>query len=285
MESELTLKVEIRCPACNKRGVIKVSDNLVNKSERGITAVNVAENLVCQHSFVAYIDKNLEVREFFICDFKLILPKINIEKEKKEIIPKDFDIDILNYNMIPSLMVYVLKGIIYGKKVVIISELGTIYKHFVNFLNYLMKDTFKSEIMFLSESEYKDRKKEYKDYIVLQNKDIINGKDKIFNPKNTKIENTIIGNFFGDSDPELALIKFKNEILKLYKLSQDLLIFNNTLKENEEFISKKALDYLNEKHNNKIPYSYLVLLLEIIENYFKVKLKKATKTGDLLGYI
>ncbi|HEY0087334.1 MAG TPA: hypothetical protein VGB37_00730, partial [Candidatus Lokiarchaeia archaeon] len=105
VESELTVKVEIRCPACNKRGVIKVSDNLVNKSARGITAINVAENLVCEHSFVAYIDKNMEVRDCFVCDFKLILPKIEIEKEKKEIIPKDFDIDILKYNLIPSLMV------------------------------------------------------------------------------------------------------------------------------------------------------------------------------------
>ncbi|HEY0087519.1 MAG TPA: hypothetical protein VGB37_01675 [Candidatus Lokiarchaeia archaeon] len=263
VESDLTVKVEIRCPACNKRGVIKVSDNLVNKNERGITAVNVAEDLVCEHSFVAYIDKNLEVRDCFICDFRLVLPKIGLGEEKKEIIPKDFDIDILKFNIIPSLMVYILKGIIYGKKIVIISELGSLYKHFINFFNYLMKDTFKSEIGFLSESEYRDEKKEYKDHIVLQNKDIINGKDKIFNPKNTKIESSIIQNFFGDSDPELALIKFKNEILKLFKISQDLLIFNNNLKEDEEFFSKKALDFSTKniivKFQTVILFYYLKL--------------------------
>ena len=88
----------------------------------------------------AYIDKNLKVRDCFICDFNFELPKIDIEQKKKAIIPRDFDTDIVKYNMIPSFMVYVFKGVLCGKKVVLISEMGDLNNHFINFFKYLMNN-------------------------------------------------------------------------------------------------------------------------------------------------
>ena len=46
MSSDLTVKIEIHCPACNKKGMVEVGENIINKSKRGITAVNVANYLV-----------------------------------------------------------------------------------------------------------------------------------------------------------------------------------------------------------------------------------------------
>lgn len=66
-DSELVIK--IRCPVCNKRGDLKIKENVIAKSERGIT-VNVANYLICQHSFLVYIDKDLKVKDSFICDFE-----------------------------------------------------------------------------------------------------------------------------------------------------------------------------------------------------------------------
>ena len=148
-----------------------------------------------------------------------------------------------------------------------------------------MTDTFKSEFLVLSQVDFKKHKKEYKDQIVFQGNQIISSKDKTFNPKNIKIESSIIQNFFAERDSDLALFKFKTEILKLYRLSQDLIDFNNNLKEKEEFNSKKATDYIYQTHYTRIPYNYLSLIIDIIENYFKVQLKKSTDTADLLGYL
>ena len=285
MLTESTVKIEIRCPACNKKGSVEVGENIINKSKRGITAINVANYLVCDHAFIAYIDKNLMVRDCFVCDFNVELPKIEIEQKKKAMIPHDFDTDIVKYNMVPSFMVYIFKGILYGKKIVLISELGELNHHFINFFKYLMTDTFKSEFLVLSQADFKKHKKEYKDHIVFQGNQIVSGKDKIFNPKDIKIESSIIQNFFAEHDSELALFTFKNEILKIYRLSQDLIAFNNDLKEKEEFNSKKATDYIYQTHHTRIPYNYLSLVIDVIEKYFKVKLKKSTDTADLLGYL
>jgi hypothetical protein len=285
MKNELKVEIDIYCPACKKKGVIKVQENLINKSVRGITAINVAEYLVCDHSFVAYIDNTLSVRDCFLYDFSFDLPRIEMEHKEKEIIPQNFDIEIVKYNIIPSLMVYIIKGILYGQKIVVIFETDKPANDFINFFKFLMKDTFKSDILFLSTSEYKKNKNKYKNHVVFQGKKAISKKDKSFDLKNVRIESSIIQNFFGDRESKAALIKFKNEFRKLYNLCQDLITFNNNLTDKEEFISKNALDYIYQNYQTRIPHNYLTLLTEIIENYFKVKLKKSTDTADLLGYL
>ena len=53
------VKIEIRCPKCSKRNKIEVSEEEVKNTTRGLYAVNVSEGIICEHSFVAYLDKNL----------------------------------------------------------------------------------------------------------------------------------------------------------------------------------------------------------------------------------
>ena len=69
-------KLEVRCPSCSNRGYIEISEEEVEKATRGVYAVNISEGITCEHSFVAYIDKNLSVRDTFIADFQLELPEI-----------------------------------------------------------------------------------------------------------------------------------------------------------------------------------------------------------------
>ncbi|MHA1487210.1 MAG: hypothetical protein ACTSSC_08555, partial [Promethearchaeota archaeon] len=59
-------KLEVRCPSCSSRGYIEISEEEVEKAARGVFAVNISEGIVCDHSFVAYIDKNLSVRDTFM---------------------------------------------------------------------------------------------------------------------------------------------------------------------------------------------------------------------------
>jgi len=41
--------IQIRCPICNKINIIKIKDDLIDRSESGITAVNVMPKLVNIH--------------------------------------------------------------------------------------------------------------------------------------------------------------------------------------------------------------------------------------------
>ena len=76
-------KLEVRCPSCSNIGYIEISEEEVEKAARGIFAVNISEGIACEHSFVAYIDKNLSVRDTFIADFQLELPEISSPRAKE----------------------------------------------------------------------------------------------------------------------------------------------------------------------------------------------------------
>ena len=127
---DLTVEVEMSCPECNKRRLVKIEKNLVSKSTSGITAVDVGGSLVCDHSFVAYIDRNLIVRDTFICDFKIQLPQIESELKDDSEVEVDFDLDIIKFNIMPSLLVNVIKGVLEKKEIVILSEKEYLHKQY-----------------------------------------------------------------------------------------------------------------------------------------------------------
>ncbi|MBD3341924.1 MAG: hypothetical protein GF353_22670, partial [Candidatus Lokiarchaeota archaeon] len=76
-------RVKIHCPVCNTSGKIQVDESLLENNQKGITAVNIEESIICSHSFVTYIDKNYNVRDSFVSDFKIDLPDIKIQKERR----------------------------------------------------------------------------------------------------------------------------------------------------------------------------------------------------------
>ena len=185
--------------------------------------------------------------------------------------------------MIPSLMANIFIGIYFGRKMVVINDLDFLNESFFKFFNYILQDSFEYDISFLSAAQYKKKQQQYKNYLVLKGNEVVYDKKNMIENRKTKIENTIIQRFFSEYESQSGLILFKNEITKLFLLSQDLININENLNENEDFTSKKAIMHINKKYNSKISYPYVNLLMNIVENYFKVKLKKASDSGDLLG--
>ncbi|MFX0030738.1 MAG: hypothetical protein ACFE8B_16110, partial [Candidatus Hermodarchaeota archaeon] len=64
-------KIEVRCPICSKWDHIEVSDDATKDLEKGLLAVNINSGMICNHSFVAYVDKNFIVRDCLIADFEI----------------------------------------------------------------------------------------------------------------------------------------------------------------------------------------------------------------------
>ena len=111
--------IEIHCPICSKKGIVEVEENLIRNSERGVSAINVAENLICSHSFVAYIDKNLSVRDSFITDFKIETPDVELEHKliEAEIPSLDvIDVYLITININALWLTFILHGVFYKKK-------------------------------------------------------------------------------------------------------------------------------------------------------------------------
>ncbi|MFX1399304.1 MAG: hypothetical protein ACFFAS_19945 [Promethearchaeota archaeon] len=283
--NNLKLKVEIHCPICSKIGFIHVENDFVYQVERGVTAANIAKGLVCDHSFVVYIDRNFVVRDSYICDFKVELPEIDMNIKEIDNDSLDFDIDIIKLNLPPSSLVNIIRGTFYGKVMVILTELDHLKSHIQNFFKYITQDAFIAQISLITRKYYKENKKNYKHNYVLDGSKVINDRERFFHYKKLKVEQQIVTKFFQEYDGISSLILLKNEILKTYQLCEEIVEFNETLDDKEQFVSKKVIEHLNSRFKTSIPLPYLEFLVGIVEGYFGLDFKKPTKVADFLEFL
>ena len=263
------MKIEVRCPACSKRGTIEISEEDVKKAAKGLFAVNI-DKIFCSHSFIAYVDKNLSIRDCYIADFQIELPEALPDK-KTETVPteiEEFDIALVKINLLPTLLVNTIRAIVTGKKIVILSIKPFINKHIENFLKYITANSFKNEISIISIEDYKKEKKYYKEHIVLQANQIIKDETNIINPKKMEIERAIVQDFFDTYNLKASLFSLKNELLNLHEYSRYLIDLLDNYKGLNKVGKKELIKQLNKRWNIKLTGNYLELLLNILTNYF-----------------
>lgn len=266
--------IEITCPLCGKKGKIDISKDLIKNTARGLLSVNIANNIICSHSFIAYIDKNLNVRDYFYADFSISLPEISlIDKIEEKIGPsKDiFDIGVIKLNISAFILSCIIKSIFLKQKIVLISNEQFLNEHLKKFFQYITQNSFEVDLSFITRDEYNNNKKYYKDALVFDYNNILRDKNKLINPKKLIIEKKIIEQFFNETQLESSYIVLKNEILKVYTLSK--LIIEQIEKEREKGNSPNILTIQNELENTyktKIDGIYLNFLIETIINYFEV---------------
>ena len=271
------VSVEVRCPACNKSGQIKVDKNIFDLNLRGITAVNVSKGFICKHSFVIYIDTNLAMRDAFVCDFKIESPDFDLSKDvPKSVTERTYDLDLVKINLTPSLLANTLTGIYHKKKILMLSDQEFLNIAFFQFFKSIIYDTFDLNLNIISKNDYKANKKEYKDFLILSGKEVINDKNKIINPKKMLMVNMITQKFYADRDSESSLIIIKNENQKTFILAKAI---TNFFKEDSGDLDIKNLKkYLNTNIQNiEISPYYMSFLFDIVENYFEIKVPYSMK--------
>ncbi len=267
-------KVRIDCPSCKKFSKIEVSFDAIKDARRGVLAVNISADIICQHSFIAYIDKELNVRDYFISDFKIELPEISsIEKVRREKVPKRavVDIDLIKLNIPAMQLTYILKSIFSKQKIVIVLDYEFLYDHILNFFKYITQGSFETDILIRTNEIYKKEKKKYKKSMVFQSYKILNNVKKTINPKNLAIEKQIVNRFFTQHESEYSYILLKNEIQKAYELSKKIVEFIKDCKEKNENVNILKIRLQVEKiYLIKISRLYLIFLINIAKNYYKV---------------
>ena len=181
-------------------------------------------------------------------------------------------------------MVNVIKTILLGKRMVILSNQEFLYNHLINFFKSIMENTFKFDLTIISEIEYKKKKNEYKEHIVFKNREIVRDKEKSINPKKLEFEKAMVQKFINEYDLMAGVIILRNEIKKSYEFSKAIaeLIQN---KEVKAITSKLLIDHILEKHGERIQKPYLSFLIDIVQNYFKVEVPKISGVTDLLGFL
>ena len=276
-------KLQIHCPSCSKNNFIEVSDDEIKKTSRGLFAVNITEGIVCEHSFVAYIDKNFVVRDTFKADFQIELP--NAISEDITEVEKDFsdlfEIDLIKLNLTASLLGYVLRAMIYNKKIVIISDQTYMFNQISAFFDYITQNTFNVDLNVVTEEDYNSTG--FDEYFAFKGREVINDFNSKIKATKLHVEKTIIQKFLSEYDPLTSLIILKNEIQKSFELSKTIIDVITNLKKNEKLYSKKMISELKKKHDVKISKPYLDYLYEIVENYFEVEVPRSSDISNFLS--
>ena len=263
-------KIEIRCPTCGKKGQIDLSEDFIEKISRGIIAINLGEKQICPHSFVAYIDKNLHVRDYFVTDFQIELPEMETEKLKEREVPDSdvVDVDLIKMDVTALSLTYILHCALINKKMLLLIDEKFLHSHLMNLFNFIFKNSYEIDISIEESKKYGENKKLYKDSVVLSKNKIIQDKTKVIKPKKIKIERVIVKNFLAESEAKLSLLFLRNEIRKTFKISEEIINLIKIYEEQEKLGKKKLMDILMKKTNIKITFDYLNFILDIIENHF-----------------
>ena len=277
-------KLEVRCPSCSGRGYIEVSEEDVEKAARGVFAVNVMEGVACEHSFVAYIDKNLAVRDTFIADFQLELPDIVPEEAVTPDVNEQLDsidVGLIKLNLTASLLTHVIRAILYKKKIYLLFDQSYMVEEVYKFIEYITLNSFESEILVISGEQYD--MKNFKDAIILQGNTIIKDSDNILNPKTLGIERSLVRKFLAEYEPKPSLIYLQNGLQKAYDLSRTIVDLVKVLKKKDKLYSKDVIEAIATHHYVNIQLPYLDFLYDIVENYFDVKVPKSSNISDFLS--
>ena len=279
-------QLEIRCPVCSKWENIEILDDATKNVKKGLLAVNIAPGMICDHTFIAYVDKNLTVRDYFIADFKIEAPEADISKKDEKNAFLDagsLNFDLIKLNIPEKLMVSIFRGIFLGRKIILISKDQFIHDQIINFFGYAMQDLFDVNIIFMSEAIYLKTKNVYDEYLVFKKSIIIHDKNKVIDSKKLSVEKRIVQKFLAEYDLATGLIILKNEIQRVFEFSKQLAEYIKC-SQNEKLTSKILMDHIYEKQNERIQKNYLAFLLDIVNNNFKVEMSKKVGVTNFLSY-
>jgi len=262
----------INCPTCKTKGKIDVHKEQLKDVTRGLLAINIARNIVCEHTFIAYIDKNLNVRDYFVADFQIELPEIaSIRKVQHNILQNKeiVDIDLIKLNLPALTLTYILKAILSKLNIILISEQEFLYTHLINFFKYITSDAFELNLLIMSSKDFSKKKKNYRNFVVFKDLKVIQNPKNILNLKKLNVEKYIINRFLIEKDLGFSYIYLRNEIFKAYELSNSIIKFRQLDDEVKRFTIKK---FLEKEYSVKIGVSYLNFLINILDTYFNIKI-------------
>ena len=274
--------VRIVCPSCKKQGNIDVSLDVLKGATKGLLAINISPDIICPHSFVAYVDKNLKIRDYFMADFKIQLPEISsIEKVSVASEPqkKIIDVDLIRFNISAIQLTYILKSIFSKQKIVIILDHEFLFEHLYKFFKYITKGSFETDISITTKEMYNNEKKKYKDSIVLEGYNMLNNPKKIIDIKDLAIEKQLVSRFLTEKELNYSYIILKNEIQKIAELSKKVMeIIKVHNEKNENINILKIHSQLEDFYKTKINMGYFKYLLNNVGNYYGIKIPTFTES-------
>lgn len=271
----------IACPICKKQKRIPISSQIFENIKNPLATLRLEKNMVCEHEFIVYIDRNLNVRGELASDF-IISPVIQTEKTKPEKIELEkIEPDIIKFNLYQSTLCYLLGGLLSGGKMVyLIEEENEFLKpSFNNFIKYLFSNSFeiKDRCCIETIKNYKSEKKKFKDFIILKNVEIIQDKKKVIKSLDLRVERGMTKNFFENMSHLESMIYLHKEIQTAFILTNSVLELFKNDKEIKDINMNKIIEYLEKSHDIKVDIKYGEFLIHIVKDFYQKKIPNLYK--------
>ncbi len=268
-EIEVWGDVNIICPNCKTKKTINVPKRLLVESD-SLYRPLIPSGRVCEHGFIAFIDKNFKVRGYqkidgSIDEFAGIVKNIEIKA-------KDIDIFGIKMNIRPEMIINSILSTFNKRKVLFLIENDT--KYLVNnldeFFNFIFGGSFISDILIETKEHYKKNKSKYEEYVVLAKNKVLGRYRKAYNIIDTN--NEIVKDFYRNADSTSSLRNLREKLREVYALSYKLKEYYKKQGESNPLHPKKVIRFLEDTHFLKIKKSYFQFLISIVKTYFDVEI-------------
>ncbi len=89
-------RILVVCPVCSKSGRVPVPTEVIAKKDSGATSVYIPREMICQHEFYAYVDKNFKVRDYLVLEYSLKAEALKIKSKLNFLLKKQ---DTFNFSL------------------------------------------------------------------------------------------------------------------------------------------------------------------------------------------
>lgn len=187
----------------------------------------------------------------------------------------EFDVELVRFNLSPTLLANILRGIFSKKPILVLIEQEFVYKHLLNFFNFIFEDTFQFNISFIPEKAYRKTEQKYSNSLVLKGDHSIKDEHKFLSKKKLKIEKEIVQKFYSEIEPKFSLIVLKNEIIKAFILANKMKLI---VEKSEKLSSKEIANFLKENFPFDVNFTYIKFLTDIMQDFFEVEVPEIYNT-------
>lgn len=274
--------VFVHCPKCHKSGNIEVPVEKIMSKKSGLTLI-VVNKLICEHAFLAYIDRNFTMREseelYYVQSPKLI----DESKEVQEVVFDENELDIIKLNLYSLPFSYILKCFFNKKKILVVvnDKQDFLVPIYDKLFNYLFSNTFDIQYQILPIQEYSDKKNSLDVPIIIKSVDILKDEENFLSENEFGVERGFINKFYSEEYGPATLKTLKMQINNAYNLALKTKDFiQNTKRPNINGIIK----YLKKEFGIKVNVTYAEFLLDILQNYFKIQTKAIYKNIEFLKF-
>ncbi|MCP4760511.1 MAG: hypothetical protein GY870_01940 [archaeon] len=282
------ITIRVPCPTCNKTGSIKVTKEDLLRAGNGLTVISVPANLVCEHAFQFFVDRNGAVRGCESTDFEVKSAEKKKSKDEIKIAQKD-SIYVIRSMVDNEIFLKCMRTCLNNKNIICISEHWYIKKHFIPLFEKIFEN-YPPKIVIYSSGEYDEISKKIKNNPQNENTFIFNADlgaiiqepfKNIYHWKNFRLENSMM---------ELIKTKDEDEIFNslhfsIDKIFERLPFIKEDIKRNI-FKNRRQMDkWFKANYNKDIKFNS-DSIIDILKNRFEFDAEQYfPEKSNLLGLI